>query len=578
MGIKVQGQEARIERVDDIPVVYGMLKEMGIREIIDKQIQPHGNWEGLSVGWVITLWLVHILSEKNHLMEPVQEWAKKRLTLLRGLTHQAIRELDLADDRLAACLNYLHESEAWQAIEQEIGVRVIRVYELPTEIIRLDATVGSVNHDPLKHWLFQVGKAKSGLYETQFKMMMASLDPLGLALVVDVVAGNRADDGLYIASYKRMKEMVKRNGLLVVGDSKMSAQGTRATITAGKDYYLVPLAHEKDEPGLLAEVLSSLQGSEAGTELIFLPEEMPQAGEEVEVSKAIARGFEVSRSRQALVAGETVEWEERLLVIRSFSYSQTIQEGLKQRLARAEAELCALTPTRQRGKTQYRDEVKLRAAVERICKHYRVEDFFEVTYNQEVKERSIRAYKDRPARTERTVRFQLSLKRKQTAIEQANFQAGWRIYATNASQQRLPLAAAVVTYRDQYIEENIFRRLKGKFLSITPVYVQKDNHAKGLFHLLTLASRLFALGDYRARQALTKQGEKLSGVYKSNPTRSTATPTTERMLQAFDGIDLLILGDASGEHCFLTPLSAVQKRILALLGLSETLFTQLHSA
>lgn len=578
MGIKVQGQEARIERVDDIPVVYGMLKGMGIREIIDKQIQPHGNWEGLSVGWVITLWLVHILSEKNHLMEPVQEWAKKRLTLLRGLTHQAIRELDLADDRLAACLNYLQGSEAWQAIEQEIGVRVIRVYELPTEIVRLDATVGSVNHDPLQHWLFQIGKAKNGLYETQFKMMMASLDPLGLALTVDVVAGNRADDGLYIPSYKRMKEMIKRNGLLVVGDSKMSAQGTRATITAGKDYYLVPLAHEKDEPGLLAEVLRPLQASEAGTELIFLPEEMPKAGEEVEVSKAIALGFEVSRWRQALVAGETVEWEERLLVIRSFSYSQSIQEGLKQRLARAEAELCALTPARQRGKTQYSDEVKLRAAVERICKHYRVEDFFEVTYTQEVKERSIRAHKDRPARTERTVRFQLSLKRKQTAIDQANFQAGWRIYATNASQQRLPLAAAVVTYRDQYIEENIFRRLKGKFLSITPVYIQKDTHAKGLFHLLTLASRLFALGDYRAQQALTKQGEKLSGIYKSNPARATATPTTERMLQAFDGIDLLILGDASGEQCFLTPLSAVQKRILALLGLSETLFTQIHSA
>jgi hypothetical protein len=93
-----------------------------------------------------------------------------------------------------------------------------------------------------------------------------------------------------------------------------------------------------------------------------------------------------------------------------------------------------------------------------------------------------------------------------------------------------------------------------------------------------LAARLFALGDYRAKQALTKQGEELNGVYKSNPKRSTATPTTERMLQAFDGIDLLILGDANAEQCFLTPLSTVQKRILGLLGLAETLYTQLHSA
>jgi transposase len=132
-----------------------------------------------------------------------------------------------------------------------------------------------------------------------------------------------------------------------------------------------------------------------------------------------------------------------------------------------------LTPPRQRGKTQYSDEAKLRAAVDRICKHYQVADFFEVSYSQEMKERSIRAHKDKPARVERTVRCQLSLKPKQTAIDQANFRAGWRIYATNTTQERLPLAAAVITYRDQYIEENIFRRLKGKFLSITPSISKK---------------------------------------------------------------------------------------------------------
>lgn len=578
MELKVQGQEAQIERVDDIPLLYGMIREMGIREIIDKQIKPHGNWSGVSVGWVITIWLVHILSEKNHLMEPVQEWARKRLTLLRGLTHQAVCELDLTDDRLAACLNYLHASAVWEKIEKELGIRLIRVYELPSDIVRLDATVGSVSHDPAKHPLFQVGKAKNGLYETQFKVMMASLDPLGLALAVDVVAGNRADDGLYIPSYKRIKEIVKRTGVLVVGDSKMSATLTRATIVQGKDHYLVPLAHEKDEPGLLDELLTRLQGSEAGTSLIFLPEEMPKAGEEAEASQAIARGYETQRSRQAVVAGETLEWEERLLVVRSFSYSQTMQAGLLRRLEQAEAELCGLTPPSQRGKQQYTEEASLLAAVERICKHYRVQGLFQVSYTQEVKERLIRAYKEKPARSERTVRFQLSLTRNQEAIDQALFRAGWRIYASNAPPEKLTLAAAVATYRDQYIEENIFRRLQGKFLSITPVYIQKDEHAKGLFHLLTLASRLFALGDYLAQQALAKQGAHLSGIYKGNPKRSTATPTTERMLQAFDGIDLLILRDPSGEHCFLTPLSTVQQRILSLLGLSETLYTQFHSA
>lgn len=53
-----------IERVDDIPVIYGLLERMGIQAIMDSGIKPHGNWLGLSPGWVITLWLTHILSEK----------------------------------------------------------------------------------------------------------------------------------------------------------------------------------------------------------------------------------------------------------------------------------------------------------------------------------------------------------------------------------------------------------------------------------------------------------------------------------------------------------------------------------
>ena len=32
--------------------------------------------------------------------------------------------------------------------------------------MRLDATVGSVGHDAANHTLFQVGKAKNGLYAT----------------------------------------------------------------------------------------------------------------------------------------------------------------------------------------------------------------------------------------------------------------------------------------------------------------------------------------------------------------------------------------------------------------------------
>jgi len=575
---KIEVGEVQVERLDDIPVIFGHLQKIHIQAIIDQAIEAHGNWKGPSPGWVITIWLSHILSEHTHCMDRVQDWVAKRLYALQELTGQPLTELDFTDDRLALCLHMLSQTDHWHEIEALLGRHLLRVYRLgekPT--VRLDATTGTVNHDPDRHTLFKVGKAKNGQYETQYKMMLASLDPLGLALAVDIVSGDCADDPLYLPCYRRVKQVLPESGVLVVGDSKMSALNTRATIAAEDDFYLTPLAHLKDEPGLLEELLAPWADREDEMKLIFLPEDLPEDGQALDPELALARGFEVTRARQVEVAGRSVEWQERLLVVRSFQYAQSTQKLLHRRLDKAEKAMKALTPHRGRGKRQIKDEVSLLAAIQRIEEKYRVQDFFDYDYQQEVTERQIRAYGNKPARTERKVRFQLTVTRNEQAITEAEFRAGWRIYATNASAGQLSLTRAVLAYRDQYLEENIFRRLQGKILSITPVYVQRDDHAKGLFHLLTLAARLLALGDYTAKQALAQENAELAGIYSGNPKRSTATPTTERMLAAFDNINLLLLSVAGQIHCQVTPLTEVQKRILELWGLPATLYTRLSA-
>lgn len=569
---KIEVGEVQVERLDDIPVIFGHLQKIHIQAIIDQVIETHGNWEGLSPGWIITIWLVHILSEHSHCMDRVQGWVAKRLHVLQELTGQALTELDFTDDRLASVLRKLSQTDTWQEIEAQLGKHILRVYRLGEEpTVRLDATTGTVNHDAERHTLFQVGKAKNGQYETQYKLMLASLDPLGLPLAMDVVPGDRGDDPLYLPCYQRVKQVLSESGVLVVGDSKMSALNTRATIASGDDFYLTPLAHLKDEPDLLEKLLTPWVEREDEMGRIFLPEEGP------DLELAIGHGFEDSRTQQVEVADQVVEWKERLLVVRSYQYEKTTKKWLHRRLEKAEKALKALTPPRSRGKRQIETEASLLAAVQRIEEKYRVTVFFDYHYEQEVTERQVRAYGDKPARTERQVRFQLTVKRNQPAIAEAEFKAGWRIYVTNAPKEQLSLDRAVLAYRDQYIEENIFRRLQGKILSITPVYVQRDDHAKGLFHLLTLATRLLALGDHLAKQALAQEKAELAGIYPGNPKRSTATPTTERMLAAFDNINLTIVPVAGQVHFQVTLLTAVQLRILELWELPVTLYMQLSA-
>jgi len=575
--MRIQDLQIQIERVDDIPIIYGLLQKMDIQANIDSVLEPHGQWQGLTTGWVITIWLMHILSEHSHCMVHVQDWVKERLETLQRLTGQPVQELDFTDDRLALCLRDLQKRENWAQIEAGIGRTTIRVFQLEDKnTIRFDASNGTVYHNPAKHTLFKVGKAKNGLYETQFKLMLGSLDPFGFPLVANVVAGNRADDPLYAPCYRRVKETLNRNGLLLVGDSKMSALATRALMVGGDDYYLTPLAHLKDEPKLLDELLQGWPKREEEMERIFLAEDIPDNGDDPDPELAIAYGFEVERSRVGWANGQKEVWTERLLVVRSFSYVRTMQAGLHRRLNKAEKELQELTPQRGRGKRQIKDEESLYAAVARIEKKYRVKGLFDIDHEKEVSERNIRGYKEKPARVERQVRFQISVRRNQEAIAAAEFKAGWCIYATNAPQEQLSLAQGVLVYRDQYIEENIFRRLQGKILSITPVYIHRDDHAEGLFHLLTIAVRLLALGDYVAREALAEEKSELDGIYPGNPKRSTATPTTERMLKAFNNIELMQIVLAKERMFRVSPLSSVQQRILNLLGLPLSLYTNLQ--
>lgn len=573
------------ERVDSIPVVLTILMQMGVQAIMDALYTPHGNHQGLSVGWLAVIFLAYVLTETNHKMCPVQEWVDKHRHTLEQLTGQTIRRTDFTDDRLADVLRYLSNDELWQRIEQDVSQHTIRVYRLETTgPVRLDATTGGVNHDPKKHTLFKTGRNKAGSFEVQFKIMLGVLDPLGLPLAADVVEGSAADDPLYAPIYQRIRETLGQVGLLYIGDCKMGALGMRAIIVDGGDFYLMPLAMVGDTPALLDEQLDKVLAGEIELTSIYLPEDLPtDPDEEPDPELAIAEGFEILRSQeatpstgsgQALEDGTVVTWQERLLIVRSHALAEAKKKALEKRLDQAQAEILALTPPPGRGKRQFDDPEVLQHAIDAILTRYDVAELLSVELERQVTTRQIRKYRDRPARTEEKVRHQVHVTRREEAIEEAKERLGWRVYATNAPPEQLSLTKTVLAYRDQYLAERSFSRLKGPLLAMLPLYVQRDDHAKGLIHLLSIALRTLVIIQFVVRRSLAEEQETLSGLYAGNPKRHTARPTAELLLDAFDDITLIIrfnqVGEIEEKH--LTPLNELQRRILRLLGLSSDIY------
>src|SRR6476619_6858243 len=230
------------ERVDDIPLLLEQMQRMGLPTLLDTHFPTHGNWTGLSLGWVSTIWLSAILSRGDHRLVHVEPWVAQRLWTLGATTGQAIKRVDCTDDRLEIVLRRLSDDTRWAAFESALNQHTVRVYDLSTERVHVDSTSASADATVSEGGLFQFGHSKDYRPDLpQIKVMQAVLDPLGMPLATDVVSGERADDPLYMPCIERVQASVGQRGLLYVGDCKMASRETRARIAAAGDFYLCPL-------------------------------------------------------------------------------------------------------------------------------------------------------------------------------------------------------------------------------------------------------------------------------------------------------------------------------------------------
>jgi transposase len=296
----------------------------------------------------------------------------------------------------------------------------------------------------------------------------------------------------------------------------------------------------------------------------------------------VAEGYEFERCC-CCAEGDTA-WAERVLVVHSPGHAERQAQGLDKRLATAEQKLAALTPARGRGKRQISDEATLIAAIDHVLKEQRVDGLLTVAWERQV-ERHIhyvgrgRGSATRAQRIREHIRYHITrMSRQEGAIQALRQRFGWKAFVTNAPQERLSLAEAVLCYRHEYRIERIFNRLKSR-VHIAPLYVKRDDQIEGLTYLLTLGIRVLTVLECVLRRSLQHDQVQLPGLHPENRQKRTDTPTAERLLKAFSEVSLTILKTAAGEDILqrLTPLSALQQDILQRLGLGTALYRQLES-
>jgi len=539
----------RVERVDDIPVLLAMLRRLRIAELLDRHYPTHHLWEGdLTLGEVVSVWLAFLLSEGDHRLYKLQPWAERNLLTLQACLGKNVRALDFHDDRLADILTALPQAERWLTFENDLNAHTVRVYDLQVARFRIDTTTANSHAAVVSEdGLLQFGHSKDNDDLPQLKVAIAALDPLGMPACTLVVPGNDSDDPLYLPLIQQTQQAFGKGGKTHVMDCKGAALATRAYLVSSGDFYLCPLSEKQCSKERRLELIRRVHAGEQAVQPVYAPKDDPE-DEDVRV----AEGFAVEEPLQAEVGGTPVLWTERRWVVRSLAFALGQQQQLDRRLRAAQQELLRLAERKQGKAVLSADQ--LRQAATDILRRQRVEGLLGAEVHTMTQRRKVRRYRDRPERVVEEETHRLEMHRQEAAIASAKAEMGWQVYAVN--DLGLSLAAVVWGYRGQYQIEKGWSRMKGRPLSLTPMYLADEGRMMGLVLLLSVALRVLSLLEWQVREKLRAGGEKLKGIYPGQGGRQTSRPSAEMLLEAFRGISLTVVQAAGQLSTHITTLLA----------------------
>jgi transposase len=564
------------ERVDDIPLLLGLMQQLHLPETLDRSLGSHHLHQGISNGWLACGWLAFILSQANHRKVSVQDWAVSHHHTLEAIIGQPLRPAEFSDDRLSIVLRRLHDTD-WAALETDLWQATCEVYAVPISCIRLDSTTSCGYHAIDPDGVMQLGHSKDHRPDLpQLKLMAAGAQPTGHLLACDIYPGNAADDPLYVPLIERVRQLIGGRGLLYAGDTKMAALETRAHIARHADYYLVPLPQTGEVPALFDTWVEAVVAGSQEVELLYVQDEKGN-------TTLFGAGYELDRPCQAALGNDAFAWSERVQLVRSLPMARRQAAQLEDRLRGAEAELRALTPPVGRGRRQYRDEAALREAIADVLERYAAATLVTVTWRRE--ERREKRYEGRGRggagrkwHWDVAIRYEVTgVCRDESAITAAKYRHGWRVQVTTLPREGYGLQACVLLYNGGWSLERDFHVVKDMPLGIRPLFVREDEQIIGLTRLLTIALRLLTLFELRVRAGLEGAGAELAGLYEGQPKRKAARPTATRLLKAIARMEITLTRAESMDESrwYMPALPPLLQHILELVDLSEDIYTGL---
>ena len=544
--------DTKIKQVEILPLVKYYMDELGLARLFDKYVPNNGM--DIAPAQVLSMMVMNIMVSATPLYR-VEDWLHDYLD---GVTEGRFEAAKYNDDRLGRNLDLAFDADRASFVA-ELSANAIVVHRLETQEIHNDSTsvtfIGAYDGEDPKTVKITHGYNKD--HRPDCKQIVFGLNISGdghVPLSYQLYDGNQADVTTHIPNWDQLREMLGKEDFIYVADSKLCSYENLLTIAENGGLFITVI------PRNFREVKGFLERVREGEEIQW------QYEHEVPDSRKKGR-----TQHYRIHVGERMEEGYRILWIHSEAKERLERNSRERRIVKAEAALETLSSGLNQRLLKTRAQIE--GAVKKATQG--AGPYLSVTIHEERTTERVQVGPGRPGANTRyeekeKIHYRLEWTRDESEIRKAQRSDGFFPLVDNTS---LAPVEVLRTYKNQPYLEKRFNTHKS-VLEVAPVFLKTPQRIEAMMFLYFIALMLVSLIERRIR--LEMHAQKIDSLPMRPAGMHTKKPTWRTIVDSFHGVHLATI-EQSGKiiHTALKGLSALRRRILALLKVPITTYTRL---
>ena len=547
-----------------LPILNRLLERMKLEQFLCKHLKPDGSRTRLSTPRALLVLVRNLLLSREPIYG-IGEWAAHYAPDLLGLDLLELAALN--DDRLGRALDKLFESGESHLV-MDLVRWVIQGFDLSLDELHNDSTSVSVfgaYSDADEEGVQQGQKTVAITYghskdhRPDLKQLLYTLtitEDGGVPIYFTTHSGNTVDDKTHCETWDILRELVGRPDFLYVADCKLASTDNLKYIHRHRGKFVTVLPATRKEDRQFRQRLSDPDS--ISWDLVY--HVFDEAGE-------VQNTFWVCAEEMLTKEKYRLWW---------FHSTQKARRDESARLSRIERAMNELAELRERllgPRPRLRTVEQVQPVVDEILKRFQVEELLRVTVWQCDRPQYQQASPGRPNPETKYIKrscyyCQLAWELDPQTLKQSQTKDGVFPLITNTCD--LTAEEVLRAYKRQPIIEKRFSQLKTDF-AVAPIYLKSVSRIQALFCIYFFSLMVQTLLERELRQAMQREGVESLPLYPEG--RDCVKPTTRRIIDVFEPIQRHLLQTGDETQTFTTELTALQKSILKLLGMSSEDYT-----